>query len=107
MKENAHLIALRGNKSVPPTLTVEVAAELFGMSRASAYRAVAASLNGEPGIWPTRIICVGSRRMVPTIDVLGELGLTELFGPGLLESVAVTLARLDDEAGDLSERKAG
>ena len=107
MTEKSALIALQGKKSVPPTLTVEVAAELFGMSRAAAYRAVAASLTGEPGIWPTRIICVGSRRMVPTIDVLGELGLTELFGPGLLESVAVTLARVDDEAGDLSERKAG
>lgn len=109
MTEKSALIALQGKKSVPPTLTVEVAAELFGMSRAAAYRAVAASLNGDPSTWPTRVICVGNRRMLPTIDVLDELGLTDLLGPGLIEGVAATLAGLDNEAdaNGVSQLKAG
>ena len=107
MTEKQALIALRGKKSIPATLTVPAAGMLLGMSRSAAYRAVAAAVNGEPSTWPTPVICVGDRRSIPTIHVLDELGLTELLGPGLVQGVLATLTGLENEADDLGELNAG
>ena len=56
-------------KDLPPTITVEQAGELLGISRRSAYRAAS---NGE---LPT--IKLGRRLLVPTKRVLELLGLSE------------------------------
>ena len=54
---------------LPPTLSVEHAAKLLGVSRSSAYRAAA---NGQ---LPT--ISFGRRLLVPTRQLLEMLGLPE------------------------------
>ncbi len=54
----------------PPTLTVEQAGQILGLSRSSAYRAAA---NGE---LPT--LRFGRRLIVPTGRLLSMLGMTEL-----------------------------
>ncbi len=59
-------MALQG---LPPTLTVEQAGELLGISRRSAYRAA------NTGDLPT--IKLGRRLLVPTARVLDLLGLSE------------------------------
>ncbi len=59
-------MALHG---LPPTLTVEQAGELLGISRRSAYRAA------NTGDLPT--IKLGRRLLVPTARVLDLLGLSE------------------------------
>ncbi len=67
-------MALQG---LPPTLTVEQAGELLGISRRSAYRAAST------GDLPT--IKLGRRLLVPTARVLDLLGLSEdrLAGVGI------------------------
>ncbi len=52
---------------LPPTLTVERAGELLGLSRSAAYRAAAA------GHLPT--LTFGRRVLVPTVKLLEMLGL--------------------------------
>ena len=52
--------------SLPPTITVEQAAEILGISRSSAYRAAAR------GEIPT--LRVGRRLLVPTAKFLAMLG---------------------------------
>lgn len=54
----------------PPTLTVEQAGRLLGISRSSAYRAV------DRDEIPT--IRIGRRLLVPTAKILEMLGLTDL-----------------------------
>jgi excisionase family DNA binding protein len=54
-------------KELPPTVSVERAAELLGVSRSVAYRAAAS------GQLPT--ITFGRRRLVPTCQLLELLGL--------------------------------
>lgn len=56
--------------ATPPTLTVEQAAVLFGISRSSAYRGI------ESGDIPS--FRIGRRIVVPTAKVLDMLGLDEL-----------------------------
>ena len=56
----------------PPTMSVEQAGELLGISRRSAYRAVQA------GQIPS--IRLGRRLLVPTARLLRMLGLTETNG---------------------------
>ncbi len=53
-------------QSLPATLTVEQAAEILGISRSSAYRAVA---RGE-----IPVIRIGRRILVPTAKFLAMLG---------------------------------
>jgi excisionase family DNA binding protein len=53
---------------LPPTVTVEHAAKLLGMSRSAAYRAAAR------GELPT--IAFGRRRLIPTRRLLELLGLS-------------------------------
>ncbi len=56
-------------KDLPPTITVEQAAELLGVSRRSAYRAAS---SGE-----LHTIKLGRRLLVPTAPILELLGLSE------------------------------
>lgn len=56
-------------QDLPPTISVEQAGELLGISRRSAYRAASA------GELPT--IKLGRRLLVPTARVLELLGLSE------------------------------
>ena len=60
--------------SIPtsPTVTLVEAAQLLGIGRSTAYAAARA------GEFPTRVIQVGSRYMVPTKPLLDLLGLEEL-----------------------------
>lgn len=53
-------------ESLPPTITVEDAAEILGVSRTSAYRAA------QRGEIPT--IRIGRRLLVPTARLLDMLG---------------------------------
>lgn len=55
--------------TLPPTLTVEQAGEMLGISRRSAYRAAAR------GELPT--LKLGRRLLVPTARLLALLGLNE------------------------------
>jgi excisionase family DNA binding protein len=57
-----------GLQALPPTITVEKAGELLGISRASAYRAAS------KGELPT--FRLGRRVLVPTARLLDLLGLT-------------------------------
>ncbi len=53
-------------ETLPPTITVEEAAELLGVSRTSAYRAV--------GRGEIPVIRIGRRLLVPTGKLLAMLG---------------------------------
>lgn len=55
-------------EELPPTISVERAGEMLGISRSSAYRAVSA------GELPT--IRVGRRLLVPTARLMRLLGVT-------------------------------
>lgn len=65
----------------PPTMTVEEAGALIGLSRSSAYRAAAR------GDLPT--LRIGRRRLVPTGHLLRMLGIDP-------SSTVVTVSRDDD-----------
>jgi excisionase family DNA binding protein len=54
---------------LPPTITVERAARLLGLSRSAAYRAAAT------GQLPT--LAFGRRRVVPTFRLMQMLGMSE------------------------------
>lgn len=57
---------------IPATLSVGKAAELIGISRSSAYQAA------RNGNFPTKIIQIGGRYVVPTKPLLELLGVDEL-----------------------------
>lgn len=54
-----------------PTCPLPIAADLLGVGHSTAYKSAAA------GTFPTRIIRVGSRIVVPTADLIRLLGLPE------------------------------
>jgi excisionase family DNA binding protein len=58
---------MRGVEDLPPTISVEEAGQLLGVSRRSAYRAA------ENGELPT--LRLGRRLLVPTARLLAMLGL--------------------------------
>lgn len=57
---------------IPATVSIGKAAELIGISRSSAYQAA------RNGSFPTKIIQIGGRYVVPTVPLLELLGLDEL-----------------------------
>ena len=58
--------------TTPATVSVSLAAELIGIGRSSAYQAA------RNGSFPTKIIQIGNRYVVPTKPLLELLGLDEL-----------------------------
>lgn len=60
------------NTNMVPTVTIRRAAELLGISASGAY---AAARNGT---FPTKVIQIGGRYVVPTAPLLELLGLDEL-----------------------------
>ena len=58
--------------TTPATVSVSRAAELIGIGRSSAYQAA------RNGSFPTKIIQIGGRYVVPTAPLLELLGLDEL-----------------------------
>lgn len=58
--------------SYPPTISIPVAAELLDISVSGAY---AAARNGN---FPTKVIQIGGRYVIPTRPLLDLLGLDEL-----------------------------
>lgn len=58
--------------TTPATVSVSRAAELIGIGRSSAYQAA------RNGSFPTKIIQIGGRYVVPTKPLLELLGLDEL-----------------------------
>lgn len=58
---------MRGVEGLPPTISVEEAGQILGVSRRSAYRAA------ESGELPT--LRLGRRLLVPTARLLAMLGL--------------------------------
>lgn len=58
--------------SYPPTITVPVAAKLLDISASSAYAAV------RTGKFPTKVIQIGGRYVIPTKPLLDLIGLDEL-----------------------------
>lgn len=55
-----------------PTIPIPVAAKLLGISRSSAYEAA------RTGNFPTPVLKINGRYVVPTKPLLGVLGLDEL-----------------------------
>ncbi|WP_288863665.1 helix-turn-helix domain-containing protein [uncultured Corynebacterium sp.] len=55
-----------------PTVSIPVAAALLGISRSSAYEAA------RKGNFPSRVIKINGRYVVPTKPLLDALGLDEL-----------------------------
>lgn len=64
------LIDANGHEKFPPTISVERAAEMLGLSRSSGYRGVA---RGE-----IPAIRIGGRIRVPTAKILAMLGLDQV-----------------------------
>jgi hypothetical protein len=62
--------------SLEPTVSVTAAARLLRMSRAAAYRAVKARLEGDEAQWPTTVIKVGRSVRIPTTALLEALGIS-------------------------------
>jgi excisionase family DNA binding protein len=60
---------LYGSSELPPTISVERAARLLGLSRSAAYRAAAT------GQLPT--LAFGRRRVVPTVRLMQMLGIPQ------------------------------
>lgn len=58
--------------SYPPTITIGQAADLLGIGTSSAYAAV------RTGKFPTKVIHIGGRYVIPTKPLLELLGLDEL-----------------------------
>ncbi|MCT1683248.1 helix-turn-helix domain-containing protein [Corynebacterium appendicis] len=58
--------------STPPTITIAAAANLLGIGRSSAYEAA------RSGSFPTPVLKVNGRYVVPTKPLLDALGLDEL-----------------------------
>ncbi|CAN5732543.1 hypothetical protein BH20ACT11_BH20ACT11_12620 [soil metagenome] len=66
-------------RDLPPTLTVEQAGELLGISRYAAYRAAA---SGE-----LPVLRLGRRLLVPTPRLLVMLGVEQIPGEQVLEAL--------------------
>lgn len=64
------LIDAHGHETFPPTISVERAAELLGISRSSGYRGI------HSGEIPA--IHIGGRIRVPTAKILAMLGLDQV-----------------------------
>lgn len=60
------------NRELPPTVSVQVASQLLGISASGGYAAI------QKGIFPTQVIKIGSRYVIPTKPLLDLLGLDEL-----------------------------
>lgn len=60
------------NTKMVPTVTIRRAAELLGISASGAYAAV------RNNAFPTKVIQIGNRYVVPTKPLLELLGLDEL-----------------------------
>lgn len=58
--------------SYPPTITIGQAADLLGIGTSSAYTAV------RTGKFPTKVIQIGGRYVIPTKPLLDLIGLDEL-----------------------------
>ncbi|QXB18944.1 Helix-turn-helix domain-containing protein [Corynebacterium coyleae] len=58
--------------STPPTITIAAAANLLGIGRSSAYEAA------RTGNFPTPVLKINGRYVVPTRPLLDILGLDEL-----------------------------
>jgi excisionase family DNA binding protein len=59
-------------RGLPPTLTVEQAAEILGCGRTLAYELI------RRGEFPSRVIRLGRRRyVIPTADLLRVIGVDE------------------------------
>lgn len=58
--------------SYPPTITIGQAADLLGIGTSSAYAAV------RTGKFPTKVIRIGGRYVIPTKPLLELLGLDSL-----------------------------
>lgn len=58
--------------SYPPTITIGQAADLLGIGTSSAYAAV------RTGKFPTKVIQIGGRYVIPTKPLLDLIGLDEL-----------------------------
>lgn len=56
----------------PPTVSIPTAAKLLGIGTSTAYEAA------RNGTFPTKVIRVGSRYVVPTKPLLNSIGLDEL-----------------------------
>lgn len=80
------------NTTLPPTISVEQAGELLGVSRRSAYRAA------ERGQIPT--VRIGRRLLVPTQRLLALLGLDTpspaMFSTTLETAKALDVTRMQD-----------
>lgn len=60
------------NRELPPTISVQVASQLLGISYSGGYAAI------QKGIFPTQVIKIGGRYVIPTKPLLDLLGLDEL-----------------------------
>jgi excisionase family DNA binding protein len=72
-------------QELPPTITVEQAGEVLGISRRSAYRAAAS------GELPT--LRLGRRLLVPTPRLLGLLGVTIAASGDKVDDTSATKLR--------------
>lgn len=61
-------------KSVPATCSVEAAAALLGISKATAYRAIRERMEGDVDAWPTPIITIRRRIRIPAQALFAVLG---------------------------------
>ncbi|MFK3615316.1 DNA-binding protein [Corynebacterium amycolatum] len=60
------------NRELPPTVSVQMASQLLGISASGGYAAV------KNGNFPTQVIKIGGRYVIPTKPLLDLLGLDEL-----------------------------
>ena len=60
------------NRELTPTISVQVASKLLGIAQSTGYAAVNA------GTFPTQVIKIGGRYVIPTKPLLDLLGLDEL-----------------------------
>ena len=55
------------------TVTVPEAARLLGVSKSAAYRAIAARLAGDLGVWPTKVVRIGRTLRIPAAELSAVL----------------------------------
>ncbi|TXS58928.1 hypothetical protein CHU67_07590 [Corynebacterium sp. LK19] len=60
------------SRELPPTISVQVASQLLGIAPSTGYAAV------KSGNFPTQVIKIGGRYVIPTQPLLALLGLDEL-----------------------------
>ena len=61
--------------SLPPTVSLVVAAQLLGIGRTAAYELVRSDL------WPTPVLRLGRSIRIPTVPLLAALGLMRATSP--------------------------